>query len=82
MDRTGRTSRRLVIVIGSAMIALGVAVTPAIAQAPISTDGDEHCVVTIIDQAPDGEYLLSDQVCFPTFDESVEYRTSRAETDG
>ncbi|MEN8238255.1 MAG: hypothetical protein ABFR53_03525 [Actinomycetota bacterium] len=35
------------------------------------TSSEEHCVVTVIDQKVDGELVMSDPDCYPTFSEAI-----------
>lgn len=35
------------------------------------TDGEEHCVLHIVGQAPDGRFLTDELVCYPTLAEAL-----------
>ncbi len=66
----GRRFRRHVrsSALGAIVLAASLLVTPAAVA-----DEETHCVINVLDVLLDGEFVVSDPVCFGTFAEAMEY---------
>jgi hypothetical protein len=53
-----------------ALIAMSVPTSASAANAA-QRAGGEHCVVHVIDTAPDGEMIVSEPECYPTFERAM-----------
>jgi len=73
---TGVTTPRVRIL--TLLAALAIAGTvPGIQAAAAQTPSEQHCVVEVVGQQPDGEFITTPAVCYPSFDQVLNYIATR-----
>lgn len=72
VDRRGSRARRapaIILSIGALLTSLLIA-TPALAD---EAEEESHCVIDVLDVLLGGEFVTSEPVCFPTFEEAMAF---------
>lgn len=54
-------------------IVAGVLALTVLTAAPAAAEDETHCVLDVLDVLLDGEFIMSEPVCFATFDEAMNF---------